>query len=442
MEKRKANKFGYEADILVVLNKVLEQNPNIVSSGIELFREIYYPIAQLEMEMDEVTFENFELVPYTVLNFISLGITEPKDIKNLMGISVGYIQRTIDILMGYGYLKETGLTHRGREALNDGHKISEHTVKQRFKADALTGDLLLVGQQPRDNIMRDKEETSRNTVHMPHIEGVTVQSLNEQLMRKDLTEYKKYSGSILNSNVKAITNIQCLGIDYVKAYLVKMKGIEIPFIITSQYDSTKVTYQERFTWQPIRVPSEKAYQLYQYSEEIPCYDEEATSIIMDTYGMICKEVSRYMKVDLEKVLQEIYPLDMNYVDIQMGNLKSGRPEQIAVRVTSEAFTKWNMFVVKFLLNFDEYQGSVYTHKKLDGLFVRIETQDVIIIELSKKLQRITEILEMKKVIGFIKDKIKDMSEDELNTFTFEKLDGVLAELVSNKETIINNMGEE
>ena len=46
-----------------VLRRILDQNPHIVPGRIELFTEVYYPIAVLEIEMKETTFENFDLIP-------------------------------------------------------------------------------------------------------------------------------------------------------------------------------------------------------------------------------------------------------------------------------------------------------------------------------------------------------------------------------------------
>ena len=133
-----------------VLRRILDQNPHIVPGRIELFTEVYYPIAVLEIEMRETTFENFDLIPLSVMKFVDAGVRDPEGIAGLMGLSPGYVQKVLDLLMGYGYLCEDGLTKLGQYSLQMEQKISQNTVKQKFQADALTGDLLRSGQQLMD----------------------------------------------------------------------------------------------------------------------------------------------------------------------------------------------------------------------------------------------------------------------------------------------------
>ena len=81
-EKQQQKKHNYEVN--TVLDRIMAQNPQIIPSRIELFTEVYYPIAILEMEVSETTFEDFDLVPLTVLRFVDAGLGSAKEISDMM----------------------------------------------------------------------------------------------------------------------------------------------------------------------------------------------------------------------------------------------------------------------------------------------------------------------------------------------------------------------
>ena len=129
MPESAQKKRNYE--INNVLERILDQNPQIVISRIELFTEVYYPIAILEIEMNETTFEDFDLIPLSILRFVDAGVTTAGEIAGLMGLSPGYVQKLLDLLMGYGYLGGNGLTPLGAKSLEMEKKISRNKVRQK-----------------------------------------------------------------------------------------------------------------------------------------------------------------------------------------------------------------------------------------------------------------------------------------------------------------------
>ncbi len=70
LQQEKKNNF----EVNNAFDRIMEQNPQIIPARVELFTEVYYPIAILEMEISETTFEDFDIVPLTVLRFINLGL--------------------------------------------------------------------------------------------------------------------------------------------------------------------------------------------------------------------------------------------------------------------------------------------------------------------------------------------------------------------------------
>ena len=134
---------------------------------------------------------------------------------------------------------------------------------------------------------------------MPHIEGISVEEINQQLMGTDLTKYEHYQGEILNANVDTIKGVECIGLEYIRAYLVKMQGIDSPFIISYKYDASKKGFNERFRWQPMRMPCEKAYTEYGFSRDIECYSDQSLKTINENLEEL--EKTLYTQEDLDRL---------------------------------------------------------------------------------------------------------------------------------------------
>lgn len=420
----------HNMDVNVVLRRILEEYPQIGPSSIELFSDVYYPIAILEMELTETTFEDFDLVPLTVLKFMSAGVLSADEIAGIMGLSKNYVQKIIDLLMGYGYIDASGLTSVGKESLKQEKKITRYTVKQRFHADAITGDLLKLGEQPSEADMEGKDTTYWRIPYIPHLEGISEEVINKQL-QTDLTRYKRYQGSVLNANTDEIKDIICVGLEYTRAYLVKLQGIKSPFIFSNQYDPTKIKYSERFKWQPMRMPDEKAYSEYGFSREIECYTPEALKTINELYKLVCKSIA---EADIMKSLKHIHDFNFTTMDVSVENFSNGVPEQVSVYLNADSFTQWNGFVRKFLENYDPVVGYVYTNSSLNGLFIRFESQSADIKTASKRYKKLIRHTEDKGNLNtYINNYFTRMQEEKV--FDFKELLKALEQYEAEKEEL-------
>ena len=410
----------HKGDINVDLRRILEAYPQISPNSIELFSDAYYPIAILEMELTETTFEDFDLVPLTVLKYINAEVSAADEIAGIMGLSKNYVQKIIDLLMGYGYIDASGLTVIGKESLQLEKKITRYTVKQRFYADAITGDLLKLGEQPSEADLGGKDTTYWRIPHIPHLEGISVDVITKQL-QTDLTKYKRYQGSVLNANTDEINDIICVGLEYTKAYLVKLQGIKSPFVFLNQYDPDKTEFSERFRWQPMRMPDEKAYSRYGFSREIECYTPEALKTINELYKLVCKSIA---EADIMKSLKHIHDFNFTTMDVSVDNFANGVPEQVSVYLNADSFTQWNGFVRKFLENYDPVRGYVYTNSSLNGLFIRFESQSLDIKKAAHKYNTLLRHTEDKGYLNtYIKDYFTCVQEDR--AFSFKELLNVL-----------------
>ena len=408
-EEKQQRKHNYEVN--TVLERIMAQNPQIIPSRIELFTEVYYPIAILEMEVSETTFEDFDLVPLTILRFVEAGLSSANEIADMMGLSPSYAQKILDLLMGYSFVDSNGITDLGRESLGMQQKIEHACVRQRFQADAITGDLLKIGEQPSDADLQGKDKTFIVIPHMPHIEGVSIEAINKQLLNSDFTKYKQYKGDILNANVEEIRDVECVGLQYIKAYMVKMQGIDSPFIISYQYDSSQESFKDRFRWLPMKMPSEKAYTEYGFSRDIACYSVDSLKTINELYGLVCKKITEIDEGKLKKLLGHIQPFDYSNMDISMGRIMDGVPEQISVYVNADSFTKWNAFVLRFLENYDNVGGYLFTDSWLNGLFIRFESQNPDIRKASKEYKKMLRHEDKKQLVAYVKNELFDKNKN-------------------------------
>ena len=404
-EKRPAGKKR-DVEINTALQRVLEHNPGIEEISIELFSEIYYPVAVLEIDMTETTFEDFELVPLTVLRFVAAGIVTAEDIAEMTGLTAGYVGKVLDLLMGYGYLDTGGLTPLGAESLRMEKQIARTSVKQRFQADAVTGDLLKLGEQTQEENLRGKESTYHVIPHLRHIEGVSVAEINRQLASGDLTEYHRYRGDILNANLDEIRNITCMELVYVRAYLMKLKGLASPVIIMYRYDPGKKAFKERFRWLPVRVPEEAAYEKYQFDRSIPLYTPEAQEIINDLYRLVCRQIEEEQsEKQREELLSKIHPFRYETMDVRQETGSGNEPGQILVYLNADSFTGWDAFVLKFLAQFDMVKGYLYTDSRLNGRFIRFETQNNEIKRAAKTYQRALRQTDSRQLNTYIRNRL-------------------------------------
>lgn len=403
MDEKKKRQFH----IRTVLNQVLRQNPEIIVHNIELFSEISYPIAILELTMKETSFEEFDFIQLTILRFIALGIIKSKDIAAMTGLHENYVRKIKVLLMGLDYIDKNGMRPLGEESLQCEKVIKRTTVKQRFQADALTGDLLQVGELFEDSEFRERNRTSFYTPHLPHIEGITTDYVNKQLSGVDLTKYKQYRGSILNANADVIEDAKCIGMAYIKAYMLKLKGIEHPFIITNHVNTRKKAFNERYRWQPIRIPSDSAYSLYGFSQDIPCYSDESSQVIDDLYRLMCQNIAKMNDNKLKKALEREVALNEDFIDIDYGKIRKGSPDQIFIYLNEKSFLKWNFFILNFLEDYDPNQGYLYIKEGLDGLFIRFVSQSNILKKAAARYKKALKQYDKAQLNAFIKSRLFD-----------------------------------
>ncbi len=373
-------KGAYSEKIEQVLQAFLRQQEKIAPEQVLLFSQVYYPVAILEIEMEEATFEDFDFVPMTVLRFVRAGVTEAEEIAALTGLSAGYVTKVLDLLMGYGFLEAAGITPLGRESLKQNRRITRTRVKQRFQADALTGDLLRLGEQAADANLREREYLKGDVPILPHLEGVTEESVREQLENTDLKRYQKYQGDILNANAEEIDSVTCVGLEYTEGYLVVLAGLTLPLLITRQYDPSFKDRKDRFRYQPVRLSEEASAAVLQVPAGIPCYGEKSMEVLRPFFARVLDYARGFSAGDLTKFLEETLSFNLSRITVLPAGGGAG---QTHIQVESRSFTQWNDFLLGLLEGLDAERGYLYTHPDLRGRLLLFTTEDERLLTVSR-----------------------------------------------------------
>lgn len=429
MKDRTVNRKRH--NINIILKQILDQHLSISIEDIELFTQVYYPIALLEMDLKEVTFEDFELIQLSILNLYYLGTHKSEEIASLLGIPVSYVEQTIGLMCGYGYIENGCVTELGVKSLVEKRKIGSNAIRQRLFADALTCDLIQIQQQPFEETLIERDYLSNNIVCIPHEEGTTEEYINYQLSQRDFTEYKKYKGDVLNSNVSDVYNVECVDLVYINAYLMKLQNISEPLIFVNYWDKHSSDVKRKNTWQPVRLPSENVRRMYGFHSDLDIYSENSLSIIEDLYILICNHLREIDAESVLKTLKAEYPFEIDASDIKIGRIINGAPERVLVYVNDNSFPIWNSFVFDFLKNFDPIKGFLCTYPKMKGLMIRFESNNATIIDLSKKIKYLERKGWGKKCQYKINDEIySKLKDDEKNNqMDWEKITSIVEKLI-------------
>lgn len=268
------------------LNDILSQYPRIRPESIEAFAPVYYPIAMVEMQLQEQTFEDFETVQLAVLRVLALQITDPGLIAKTLGLSTGYVEKVMHLLTGFGHLNGTTLTPLGRESLQQCKKITLNETMQTFQMDALNGTLLKLPQTVTEKAVTQQEQTVGRIGHLRHLEGISEDVLRRQLEGDRGMDYIYHNADILHANVSGIRDVRFVEMRFAQSYLMKLAGHTVPIVFAKRYDKTKTKLRERFSWQPYSVSNPQVIQSFGFSEKTPISIAAANECLLQMQQML------------------------------------------------------------------------------------------------------------------------------------------------------------
>ena len=190
------------------LSTILKTYPTLSVADIDAFIPVYFPIALVEIDTVEESFEDFEVIELTVLKLVSLGVETSHEISELLAIDEKYVKRVLKLLIGYGHIKNNKITEIGLRSLERGQKIEKKAGKQIFQVNALNGTIMKFEDVISERQLDDREHTRFRVAHMMNMMGVKTQSLIDQLKTGD--NYMNFVNSGKNEivNLVGIQDIQ------------------------------------------------------------------------------------------------------------------------------------------------------------------------------------------------------------------------------------------
>lgn len=406
-DQKQMSKFSKKETIS--LSNIRSKYKRISASDIELFAPIYYPIAILEMNLDEVTFEDFEAVQLAILRFVSLRQADPTIISDLMGLSSSYVAKVLNLLEVYGHVNDNGITALGIKSLKEEKKIIKSKVWQKFQVDALNGQLITINKTVLENTLNDKNETEIIIGHLNYLDRISVESINEQLQNQDYSNFIKNKYGILNRNVLGINDAKCIEVKYAKCYMLKLVGNNDPIVFANRVNVNKKESKDKYGWQPFSVSDEQIKIRYGFEDEI-CI---STQIAVEYVNSLIELVNeRAEKVDMEKeaynALKKKYPFDNK----GLSEFEKSRTGACVVKVNEYAFTTYKNWIPNFLLELQQDGEYLFTNEYLYGRVISIRTTSNLVLELSKLLNAKVLSSDKRKVFDILKDEFKDFEANE------------------------------
>ena len=423
MADEKSKNHVYES--YLALGEILKRYPRIQPREIQYFAPVYYPIAIIEMDFDERTFEDFEEIQLTVLKLVSIGITEPEIISETLGIhNVNYISEVLHLLKGYGHINESGITGLGLESLREEKKILFCWSKQKFQMDALNGTLIRLEQNLIDTSLLDRTSTEFYIAHISPADGIESERVEQMIRLKGLDYYGRYRSSILNTNLKHIHDMSCTDVQYAKCYLMKVRHEEtteetteeITVVFAKRYDSTAKKDEDRFAFKPLSYDanSEFSLQIFQ-GQGIPHNSPETSFILKNLLYLMNDKMVRENNKQ-KKILSCIrrWNSKVSVAVPENQDLSLEAQRLFETNLNSNNFKGYSGSLLFFLDAINLHKEFLITSPALCGRLISLKTEDPIILATAFAYGELKKSLKPAKIIEYIRESyILEKDSEEL-----------------------------
>lgn len=368
------------------LSTILKTYPTLSVADVDAFIPVYFPIALVEIDTVEESFEDFEVIELTVLKLVSLGVETSHEISELLAIDEKYVKRVLKLLIGYGHIKNNKITEIGLRSLERGQKIEKKAGKQIFQVNALNGTIMKFEDVISERQLDDREHTRFRVAHMMNMMGVKTQSLIDQLKTGD--NYMNFVNSGKNEivNLVGIQDIQLKEKQYAYSYILKIKGYN-PMVLSKRYNMHKRKIDERYQWIPLSVPNPIVRQKLNLSESIPVSTMLEKKIIQETMGLLKSKTenieAQEMKQTYLEAIMNMYPFVTSACAYK--SLENG----CEFFVKEQAFNTYNRKLYEILKSFGQYGIYVFGRDNFYGNFVKIRPSS---IELQNKAKLLVKYI--------------------------------------------------
>ena len=369
---------------------------SIKKSEIEIFAPVFYPIASIQADMQEKTFEDFESVQEAVLKFVNLGFDSEEVIADLMGLDKDYVYSMLKLLFTFGHIdNKRKITELGKASLSEGKKITLARTKQVFMLDAINCNIIRIDRDLDRTVVENAhqlEDWEKNIQFLDHADGISKSRIEEVLTKTQYNTLRRIRGG-LNINVCDVSNVECLGIKFIKSYLIKVKN-HPPVIFIKRYDFN-AEGTDRFFWLPFSVESRaEAEFLGLDSDSVSIHAGTAKEIIDDVYKRILESMNS------EKMNERLNSKAEHYRQVCGIDLVG---KGLDVKVSSGDVIEYSNKLLFILKEFSEDGNYLIVDDNMSGKFFYLypDKSDTLLKECSDKIKSIMDKYSYERVVSHI-----------------------------------------
>ncbi len=387
MAKRKVKAY-------YALSDICDRYPFIKRQNIENFGPVYYPIAKIEVQMVEKSFEDFDAVQRAVLRIMALGIINAEKIADLMGLTESFVMDMIKLLLSYEHIDNNGkVTELGLQSIRADKKILVANTRQIFLLDAINCNIVRIDKELDKSIIENVDEISRYDkyiVFLDHAEGIQKSDIEKTLKETDFSTLKRVQSG-MNINVTEVSSVKCLGINYVKSYMLKEKG-KSPIIFVKRYNFAEKS-GDKFYWMPFSVSGDSKEFLSM--EGVPQHSQEAEVMTLDAFKRM-KEHSEneHSRKEIEKAIEN--------VTTKRFKIKADTSKP-TIKLNSDGFYEYGESVITLLYEFGKNGVYIAVDDGLAGnlIFIYPDENDTILKKCCKAVYDAVEKHDRDKVTAYL-----------------------------------------
>ena len=369
----------------VALKNLLGQNKGISPESIVHFSPVFYPIAIVEMDMEEKNFEDFDTINMTILRIISTGITDSEIISETLGLSPMYVDNIKRNLFGC-IDSEMRITPLGEESLKEKKKINLNSSLQKFQIDALNGRILKIDEETFEKSLKEHLETAIAVPHIDYRGEEMEESEIERIIREQPQDYLRERGNYLNTNIVSISSTKLIEVKYCKCYMMKLRGYD-PIVF--------YTTEAKRKWKPFAISSEMMREFFPDVADLPVNSDGAKQKISEIYNMVKKEVSEITSEDVFSIC--------DFDSHELRAFLDKDTDEFMLKINIKSFKKLSQAMVDMIASVSEDGNGIFICQNLGGRVITITTDDAEIISLAKRLRENGRKISKSKYIQKNKD---------------------------------------
>lgn len=402
-----------------ILREVMKSFPKMSVKDVSYFAPVYYPIAILDVGVEEESFTDFRGFEITVLKLIENGITEISSISSLLGLTENYVEKILSMMVGLMYLDSNGITQLGREAIQENRKKSYHHVTHAVQVNAISSEVVSLQDLLRESDLDDKIDTPSRIHHLGSVDRIEREKTIQEIMR-DYSE--NLSTEDLHINVRSIDSISFKELKYTKCYAIKFNSDPLVILMNRKTAKGKNRYNN---FRPIGVESPDIKERYGLDEDVPICTPREASVYNLFYDKMQQEIAGITdeRAEAEREAIEIaLKPNLNRIIADY----SPRKIESVYSVSADDFKSLNTWAVSFMQDIANSGASVIGRDAFKGKIIKLIVED-------ENILKATDALKM-KYNGIADRTLKELLISETRGYSGIEMWDRVAELIEENTT--------